>query len=149
MEQLTGLQERESLLRAALVAEALSVKIEGHAVLDRVDLTINRGEVVALLGRDGAGKTVCFEALAGLTPLVAGHIFLGGEDVTDSTVEERANRGLAYLPEDVCIFRGMTVEENVAAALEMAETEARRSERLEQVLREFRLERFRHQSAAT
>jgi lipopolysaccharide export system ATP-binding protein len=111
-------------------------------------LSISRGEVVALLGPDGAGKSVCFEAIAGLVRPDGGRILLDGVDVTAIPTYRRARLGLAYLPEGQSIFRGMTVAENIEAVLQVSEPDrAACRARLERILDNFRLSGLRDRSA--
>ena len=133
----------------ALAVDGLRLTIEGREILQDVSLRVSSGEVVALLGRDGAGKTVCFQAIAGLAPHDAGRMLLDGREVTEWPADERARAGLSYLPEEDCIFHGLTVEENIALALELGEEEAERSADLERLLEAFRLTALRRQQAST
>jgi len=133
----------------SLVVKGLGVTIDGRAVLRDISLEVRRGEVVALLGRDGAGKTLCFQTLAGLAAHDGGTMRLGEADIT-GPADERAIGGLSYLPEEDCIFHGLTVEENIALALELnvADGVKRKSE-LERLLDAFRLAPLRSQLAST
>ena len=90
-------------------------------MLHDVSLDVHRGEVVGLLGPNGAGKTTCFYSVMGLVKPDSGRIFLDGEDITDLPMYRRAILGLGYLPQETSIFRGLTVEENILAVLEVAE----------------------------
>jgi lipopolysaccharide export system ATP-binding protein len=111
-------------------------------------MSISRGEVVALLGPDGAGKSVCFEAIAGLVRPDGGRILLDGVDVTALPTYRRARLGLAYLPEGQSIFRGMTVAENIEAVLEVSEPDrAACRSRLQRILDDFHLSELRDRSA--
>lgn len=133
-----------------LAVEGLCLTIEGRAVLREVSLSVARGEVVALLGRDGAGKTLCFEALAGLAPHDGGRMLLGAVDITEWPADERARLGLSYLSEADCIFHGLSVEENIAVALELREPDEEvRASDLERLLQSFRLAPLRTQAAST
>jgi len=132
-----------------LEVEDLTVCIGDHVVLNRVSVVVVPGEIVALLGPDGAGKTVFFESLAGLTPIKAGRIMLDGANLTGLPADERARVGLSYLPEEVSIFREMTVAENIEAALEAREAEGRCAWRLTEILAAFNLTPLRDQKAAT
>ena len=113
-------------------------------MLHDVSLDVHRGEVVGLLGPNGAGKTTCFYSVMGLVKPDSGRIFLDEQDITELPMYRRAILGLGYLPQETSIFRGMTVEENIMAVLEVAEPdgEARRA-RLEQLLGEFGLTALR------
>jgi lipopolysaccharide export system ATP-binding protein len=113
-------------------------------ILHDVSLTVSRGEVVGLLGPNGAGKTTCFYSVMGLVKPDSGRIFLDGEDITGLPMYRRAILGLGYLPQETSIFRGLTVEQNILAVLEVDEPDPGvRSERLEQLLGEFGLTRLR------
>lgn len=133
-----------------LSVKDLSVKIAGRVVLQEISLDVSEGEVVGLLGRDGAGKTSCFDAIAGSLRTSSGRVRLNGVDVSGYPIDRRAQLGLAYLCEDVSTFRGLTVEENILAALELSEPSPRvRAARLEELLHDFQLERVRQQAATT
>jgi lipopolysaccharide export system ATP-binding protein len=131
------------------VARGLSVvslakSYDRRSVLSDVSLSVARGEVVGLLGPNGAGKTTCFYSVMGLVKPDSGRIMLDGSDITRLPMYRRAILGLGYLPQETSIFRGMTVEQNIGAVLELVEPdrEARRA-RLEQLLDEFGLARLR------
>ncbi|MCS6878377.1 MAG: LPS export ABC transporter ATP-binding protein [Geminicoccaceae bacterium] len=120
----------------------------GRPVLDRVSLFVAPGEAVGLLGPNGAGKTTCFYILTGLVAPDSGRVLLDGADVTELPIYRRARLGVGYLPQESSIFRGLTVEENLLAVLELHEPDrARRRARLEQLLVEFGLARLRRSSA--
>jgi len=117
-------------------------------VLSDVSLDVARGEVVGLLGPNGAGKTTCFYSCMGLVKPDAGRILLDGKDITGLPMYRRAILGLGYLPQETSIFRGMTVAQNIASVLEMAEPDpAVRAQRLDTLLGEFHLERLRDSPA--
>jgi lipopolysaccharide export system ATP-binding protein len=121
-----------------LEVRSIAKSYDKRAVLHDVSLDVHRGEVVGLLGPNGAGKTTCFYSVMGLVKPDSGRIFLDGEDITDLPMYRRAILGLGYLPQETSIFRGLTVEQNILAVLEVAEPDARaRRERLEQLLGEF------------
>jgi len=131
-----------------LEVRSIAKAYDRRAVLHDVSLDIHRGEVVGLLGPNGAGKTTCFYSVMGLVRPDSGRIFLDGQDITDLPMYRRAILGLGYLPQETSIFRGMTVEENILAVLEVAEPEpAARRERLETLLGEFGIERLRDSAA--
>ncbi len=123
---------------------SLAKSYDKRSVLSDVSLSVARGEVVGLLGPNGAGKTTCFYSVMGLVKPDSGRIMLDGEDITPLPMYRRAILGLGYLPQETSIFRGMTVEQNIAAVLELVEPDktARRA-RLEQLLEEFGLARLR------
>ena len=119
-----------------------------RAVLHDVSLSVSRGEVVGLLGPNGAGKTTCFYSVMGLVKPDAGRIMLDGQDITSLPMYRRAILGLGYLPQETSIFRGLTVEQNILAVLEVAEPDKKaRRERLEQLLGEFGLTGLRSSAA--
>ena len=117
-------------------------------VIRDVSITLGRGEVVALLGPNGSGKTTCFYSIAGLVTPEGGHVIIDGRDVTTLPMYRRAKLGIGYLPQEMSIFRGMSVEDNIMAILEIAESDRhRRRERLEELLSEFSIEHLRRASA--
>ncbi len=131
-----------------LEVRSIAKSYDKRAVLHDVSLDVHRGEVVGLLGPNGAGKTTCFYSVMGLVKPDSGRIFLDGKDITELPMYRRAILGLGYLPQETSIFRGMTVEENIMAVLEVAEPDkdARRA-RLEQLLDEFGLAALRDSPA--
>ena len=117
-------------------------------VIRNVTLELGRGEVVALLGPNGSGKTTCFYSIAGLVTPEGGKVIVDGRDVTTLPMYRRAKLGIGYLPQEMSIFRGMTVEDNIMSILEIAVPEKRkRRERLEELLSEFSIEHLRRASA--
>src|SRR3954466_14677009 len=121
-----------------LEVRSIAKAYDRRAVLHDVSLDVHRGEVVGLLGPNGAGKTTCFYSVMGLVKPDSGRIFLDGQDITELPMSRRAILGLGYLPQETSIFRGMTVEQNILAVLEVAEPDSQaRRQRLEQLLGEF------------
>lgn len=117
-------------------------------VIRDVSIDLGRGEVVALLGPNGSGKTTCFYSIAGLVTPEGGKVIIDGREVTTLPMYRRAQLGIGYLPQEMSIFRGMTVEDNIMSILEIAETNKhRRRERLEALLSEFSIEHLRRASA--
>ena len=113
-------------------------------VIRDVSLHLNRSEVVALLGPNGSGKTTCFYAIAGLVAADAGQVVLDGRDVTGLPMYRRARLGIGYLPQEVSIFRGLSVEDNILAVLEIVHPDRHsRRERLEELLSDFSLTHLR------
>ena len=110
-----------------LVVDRLFKSFGERQVVHGVSLRLRRGEVVGLLGPNGAGKTTCFYMITGLIPVDEGSIQLDGRDITALPMYQRARMGLGYLPQEASIFRGMTVEENVLAVVEMREKETGRA----------------------
>jgi lipopolysaccharide export system ATP-binding protein len=131
-----------------LEVRSIAKSYDRRAVLHDVSLDVHRGEVVGLLGPNGAGKTTCFYSVMGLVKPDSGRILLDEQDITELPMYRRAILGLGYLPQETSIFRGLTVEENIMAVLEVAEPdgEARRA-RLEQLLGEFGLTALRDSAA--
>ncbi len=131
-----------------LEVHSIAKSYDKRAVLHDVSLSVSRGEVVGLLGPNGAGKTTCFYSVMGLVKPDAGRIVLDGQDITRLPMYRRAVLGLGYLPQETSIFRGLTVEQNILAVLELSERDhdARRA-RLEKLLDEFGLTRLRDSAA--
>ncbi|HEX6409920.1 MAG TPA: LPS export ABC transporter ATP-binding protein [Sphingomicrobium sp.] len=131
-----------------LEVRSIAKAYDRRAVLHDVSLDVHRGEVVGLLGPNGAGKTTCFYSVMGLVKPDSGRIFLDGQDVTELPMYRRAILGLGYLPQETSIFRGLTVEQNIMAVLEVAEPDRQaRADRLEQLLAEFGLTHLRESAA--
>ncbi len=131
-----------------LAAENLGKRYKRHPVLHDVSLHVRRGEAVGLLGPNGAGKTTCFYIITGLIKADYGTITLDGEDITHLPMYRRARRGIGYLPQEPSIFRGMSVEANIRAVLEVVEPRAEvREAVLDDLLAEFSITRLRHTSA--
>ncbi|SEM60723.1 lipopolysaccharide export system ATP-binding protein [Gemmobacter aquatilis] len=117
-------------------------------VIRDVTLDLNRGEVVALLGPNGSGKTTCFYAIAGLVTPEGGQVLIDGKDVTALPMYRRARLGVGYLPQEMSIFRGLSVEDNILAVLEIAESDPhKRRERLEELLSDFSITHLRRAPA--
>ena len=131
-----------------LSARSLRKSYRRRPVLRDVSLDLAPGEVVALLGPNGSGKTTCFYAIAGLVQADAGAVVLDGQDVSRLPMYRRARLGLGYLPQEMSIFRGLTVEQNVMAILEVAlpDRSARRA-RLEELLGDFGIAHLRQAPA--
>jgi lipopolysaccharide export system ATP-binding protein len=104
---------------SGLIVDRIGKAFRGRQVVRGVSLRLARGEVAGLLGPNGAGKTTCFYMITGLIAADYGAIWLDGEDITNQPMYQRARQGLGYLPQETSIFRGMTVEQNVMAVVEM------------------------------
>jgi lipopolysaccharide export system ATP-binding protein len=129
---------------AGLKVTSLRKSYKRRPVIRDVSLALGRGEVVALLGPNGSGKTTCFYCIAGLINPEGGHVTIDGNDVTMLPMYRRAKLGIGYLPQEVSIFRGLSVEDNILAILEIAEKDPhKRRERLEELLSEFSIEHLR------
>ena len=123
---------------AGLRVQHLSKSYRRRPALRDVSLELGRGEVVALLGPNGSGKTTCFYNIAGLIAPDSGQVTIDGRDVTGYPMYRRARLGIGYLPQEVSIFRGLSVEDNILAILEIAVSDGhKRRERLEELLSEF------------
>jgi len=113
-------------------------------ILQDINLKVGRGEVVGLLGPNGAGKTTSFYIITGLIAPDTGQIELDGEDVTQLPMYRRASRGIGYLPQEASIFRGMNVEDNIRAVLEISILDPEvREDKLNQLLSEFSITHLR------
>jgi lipopolysaccharide export system ATP-binding protein len=135
-------------VNGGLEVRSIAKSYDRRAVLHDVSLDVHRGEVVGLLGPNGAGKTTCFYSVMGLVKPDSGRIFLDSQDITELPMYRRAILGLGYLPQETSIFRGMSVEENIMAVLEVALPDrAARSARLEQLLGEVGLTALRESAA--
>ena len=133
---------------AGLEARRLGKRFKKRPVVRDVSLSVRRGEVVGLLGPNGAGKTTCFYMITGLITPDYGVVALDGEDVSELPMYRRARRGIGYLPQEVSIFRGLTVEANIRAVLEVVEPDrGRRQTALESLLAEFSISHLRRTPA--
>ena len=127
-----------------LAVVSIAKSYDKRVVLTDVSVSVGRGEVVGLLGPNGAGKTTCFYSVMGLVKPDSGRIFLDGNDITELPMYRRSILGLGYLPQETSIFRGLTVEKNILAVLELAEPDRdARQRRLDELLDEFGLTRLR------
>src|SRR6202035_5348621 len=109
---------------ATLRTENLTKSYGGRTVVRGVNLDVSSGEVVGLLGPNGAGKTTTFGMVVGLTSPDSGRVLLDDLDVTGDPMYVRARKGIGYLPQEASIFRGLTVENNILAILEMMDATA-------------------------
>ena len=131
-----------------LVVEGLVKSYRRRPVVKGVSLSVRRGEAVGLLGPNGAGKTTVFYMITGLIAADRGRIGLDGTDITHLPMYQRARLGIGYLPQESSIFRGLTVEENIRAVLELVEPKkARRESLLRELLDEFSISHLRHSPA--
>ena len=134
--------------RPGLVAENLGKQFKRRPVLRGVSLSLRRGEAVGLLGPNGAGKTTCFYIITGLIRADSGSVMLDGVDITDLPMYRRARLGIGYLPQEASIFRGLSVEQNIRAVLEVVEPDRdRREGRLDELLGEFSIAHLRRAPA--
>ena len=136
--------EPRQATRAYLATHAVEKSFGARKVVKGVTLYVRRGEAVGLLGPNGAGKTTVFYMITGLIKADRGRIELDGYDVTGLPMYQRARLGVGYLPQEASIFRGLNVEENIRAVLEVVEPDRRRREAdLNALLEEFNIGRLR------
>ncbi len=131
-----------------LQVSGLRKSYRNRPVIRDVALTLDRGEVVALLGPNGSGKTTCFYCVAGLVAPDSGQVSIDGQDATTLPMYRRAQMGIGYLPQEMSIFRSLTVEQNIEAVLELVCRDAHhRRDRLEELLGDFSIGHLRGASA--
>lgn len=131
-----------------LQANNIGKRFKKRQVVRGISLYLQRGEVVALLGPNGAGKTTCFYMITGLIPPDYGSIVLDGHDITDLPMYRRARLGIGYLPQEASIFRGLSVENNIRAVLEVVEKSHEKREMvLDALLAEFSITHLRRAPA--
>ncbi len=138
--------ERPTLVtsNAGLAAHNLSKSYRQRPVVRDVSVSVQRGEAVGLLGPNGAGKTTCFYLITGLIAPDSGSITLDGDEVTELPMYRRARMGVGYLPQEASIFRGMSVEANIRAVLEVVEKDRdARETMLDELLAEFSISHLR------
>jgi lipopolysaccharide export system ATP-binding protein len=134
--------------RSGLVVENLRKAYRRQPVVRGVSLSLRRGEAVGLLGPNGAGKTTVFYMITGLIAADGGTIRLDGVDIAHLPMYRRARLGIGYLAQESSIFRGLTVEENIRAVLELSErSRAKRDSKLRELLDEFSISHLRHSPA--
>ena len=133
-----------SLLKVA----GLQKRYKARTVVHDVGFEVGSGEVVGLLGPNGAGKTTCFYMIVGLVRADGGQISLDGKDLTHLPIHARARLGLSYLPQEMSVFRKLTVAENIQAVLELQGLDKRQvNERLEELLHELGIHHLRNHTA--
>jgi lipopolysaccharide export system ATP-binding protein len=132
-----------------LSVTGLVKRYRNRAVVNEINLQVAEGEIVGLLGPNGAGKTTCFYMLVGLIPVDSGTIYLDGKNITDEAMHIRARHGLSYLAQEPSVFRKLTVEQNVMAALEMRDDLNRDQQKTacEELLRELGIHRLKNDKA--
>lgn len=127
-----------------LYTENIHKTYRGRAVVNGVSVEVNQGEIVGLLGPNGAGKTTSFYMIVGLVRPDEGKVFLDDIEITKSPMYKRAQMGIGYLPQEVSVFRKLSVEDNIMAILEMTNlNKTQRQEKLERLLEEFHLTHVR------
>ena len=133
---------------AGLQVRNLRKSYRKRVVIRDVNLEVKRGEVAALLGPNGSGKTTSFYAIAGLVTPEGGTVTIDGQDATRLPMYRRAKLGIGYLPQEMSIFRGLSVEDNIMAILDISEkNRMKRREKLEALLSEFTIEHLRQAPA--
>lgn len=133
-----------------LVVASIGKAFRGRAVVKGVSLHLQKGEVLGLLGPNGAGKTTCFYMITGLIPADYGAIYLDGRNITQQPMYQRARMGLGYLPQEASIFRGMSVEDNVTAVVELHEPDPVKVRRtVSDLLEELRIDHLRRSPAVS
>ena len=126
--------------QAGLQIRSLRKSYKKRPVIRDVSMTLHRGEVVALLGPNGSGKTTCFYSIAGLVMPEGGQVLIDGKDVTALPMYRRARLGIGYLPQEASVFRKLSVKQNILAVLEVLPmNKAQRQKRLEELLGELDL----------
>jgi lipopolysaccharide export system ATP-binding protein len=136
------------MINKTLFAKNISKSYGDKLVIRDISIEIKQGEVVGLLGPNGAGKTTTFYMIVGLVKADKGNIFLNQSDITNLAIHQRASLGIGYLPQEASIFRGMNVEENIMAVLEIVErNKNKRQEKLEELLEEFSITHIRKSHA--
>ncbi|MBB4238834.1 lipopolysaccharide export system ATP-binding protein [Rhizobium esperanzae] len=134
--------------QGTLIARGLTKTYATRRVVNGVSLVVRRGEAVGLLGPNGAGKTTCFYMITGLVPVDEGTIEIDGNEVTSMPMYRRSRLGVGYLPQEASIFRGLTVEENIRAVLEVhVKDKAEREQKLNELLEEFHIQKLRKSAA--
>lgn len=142
--QVDSPQSEPSHATGLLSVQSVVKSFKRRPVVRGVSLNLARGESVGLLGPNGAGKTTVFYMITGLIPADEGRIEIDGNDVTRFPMYRRARLGIGYLPQEASIFRGLTVEQNINAVLELVEPDKKaRREQLDTLLEEFSITRLR------
>lgn len=124
-----------------LSARHLAKIYSGRKVVSDVSFDVNAGEIVGLLGPNGAGKTTSFYMVVGLVQADDGEVYLGGKNITQSAMHQRANMGIGYLPQEASVFKKMTVEDNLLAILELNKSldKDQQKEKMMGLLEEFQI----------
>ena len=131
-------------MSVTIETRGLVKKYGNRTVVNHVSFEVKQGEIVGLLGPNGAGKTTSFYQMVGLVRPDEGKVFLNNEDITNMPMYKRAKMGIGYLPQEASVFRKLSVEDNIAAILEMSgKSKQEQKEKLESLIKEFRLEHVR------
>ena len=127
-----------------LRTEEIKKAYKGREVVKGVTIEVKQGEIVVLLGPNGAGKTTSFYMIVGLVKPDSGRVFLDDKEITKVPMYKRSKMGIGYLPQEVSVFRKLSVEDNILAILQMTElSKTKQKERLEELLNEFGLQHVR------
>jgi lipopolysaccharide export system ATP-binding protein len=140
----------KNIIPTGLVAENLGNTYNTRPILLGASFHLQRGEAIGLLGPNGAGKTTCFSIITGLISPDMGRIWLDGHDITHLPMYRRARLGIGYLPQEASIFRGMTVEQNIRAVLELIDpSQEHREQVIDALLDEFAISHLRQSPAVS
>jgi lipopolysaccharide export system ATP-binding protein len=143
-----GEPRRQIAAQERLIVNGVKKSFKGRMVVKGVSISLGRGESVGLLGPNGAGKTTVFYMITGLIKPDEGAVFIDGFDVTKLSMYRRARLGIGYLPQEASIFRGLSVEDNIMAVLQVTEPSRKeRKRRLDELLEEFKIGRLRKSPA--
>ncbi|TXR48057.1 LPS export ABC transporter ATP-binding protein [Phyllobacterium endophyticum] len=130
--------------KGTLIARGITKSYNGRQVVNGVTFGVRAGEAVGILGPNGAGKTTCFYMVTGLVPVDKGTIEIDGFDVTTMPMYRRSRLGIGYLPQEASIFRGLSVENNIKAVLEVVvKDRSKRAQELDSLLEEFHIAHLR------
>ena len=133
-----------------LAAKSIAKSFGKRVILRKIDVNLNKGEMLGLLGSNGAGKSTFMNIVLGLLKCDYGDIFLGNTKLTNLAIHERSKLGMAYLPQQTAIFRGLTVEQNILAVLEISlSNKQERRRKLDLLLGEFSITHLRQAPALT
>tara|TARA_Y100000992_G_C21176453_1_gene448572 strand:- start:54 stop:779 length:726 start_codon:yes stop_codon:yes gene_type:complete len=124
----------------------ISKAYDSKKIVSNVSIEVNTGEVIGLLGPNGAGKTTCFYMITGLISPESGKIYINKKNITDLSIDERANLGIGYLAQEPSIFRGLSVNDNIFSILEQREdiNDKEKKEKLSNLLKTFNIEHIRN-----
>jgi lipopolysaccharide export system ATP-binding protein len=133
-----------SLMSLNIITNNLVKIYSGRTVVNHVSIEVKQGEIVGLLGPNGAGKTTTFYQVVGLIRPDEGEVFLGDQNITKLPMYKRAQMGIGYLPQEASVFRKLSVEDNIAAVLEMTDlSKSEQKEKQESIINEFHLQKVR------